>query len=111
MPKSTDRAVLLTISAAALALVVDMVIRGIVDESYFSLDRCYSRDGRGKRNCRPWFFFHVGSFLFWFDVVRTPSSNPPPPGFIIYVLIPLPLGSPQDISLAGHIENREFPGG
>ena len=86
MPERTDRAVLVTISVAALALVVDMVIRGIVDKSYFSLDRCYSRDGRGKRNCRPWFFFHVGSFLFWFDVVRTPSSNSPPPPLLLFVM-------------------------
>jgi len=98
MPKSTDRAVLVTISVAAFALVVDMVIRCIVDKSYFSLNRCYSRDGRGKRKCRPW-IFHLGSFLFWFDVVRAPSSNPPPPLlFIRCVLIPLPLGNIRFLS-------------
>ena len=106
MPKSNDRASLVTVSVAAFALVVDMVIRCIVDKSYFSLIGCYSRDERGKRNCRP-SVFHVGSFLFWFDVVRTISSTPPPhPGFTIFVLIPLPLGSLRSLSCRSYWQSR-----
>ncbi len=112
MPNSTDRAFLVTTFVAAFALVVDIVIRCLVEKSYFSWNRCHSIDGRGKRNCRVG-IFHVGSFLFWFDVVRTPSSkSPSPTPLFSFFMFSFPCPSMlQDFSHSGRIEDRVFTNG
>ncbi len=61
LPKTADGAIdgLFTIAFAFLA--VDIVIRSIVDQAYFSWN-VKSRDC--AKSC------HVGSFMFWIDTVR-----------------------------------------
>ncbi len=82
MPKSTDAGVLILFICSIIVLVVDIFVRSIVDETYL-LSR--NRESwRGARCGRMNRLFHVGSFAFWFDLVRTityrewqhPSSPP-----------------------------------
>jgi hypothetical protein len=95
MPKSSDMGVLIVLICSIAILVVDLIIRCIVDESYFLLrDRESLRAAKCGRMTR---LLHVGSFAFWFDLVRT-----------TFKVIHLPLDSFQFFSLTMHARSIPY---
>ena len=67
LPKTVDGAVDGVLTIAFAFLLVDIIIRCFVDRDYFTWN-IKTRD-LPENNCR------MGSFRFWFDMVRTPYSS------------------------------------
>mmetsp|Transcript_29728 Transcript_29728/g.59764 ORF Transcript_29728/g.59764 Transcript_29728/m.59764 type:complete len:1176 (-) Transcript_29728:21-3548(-) len=69
LPASADVTVDVVFTLAFITLLVDILIRCIVDKAYFAWDRV-GTSLTPQANCK-WFNMHAGSFMFWCDIVGT----------------------------------------
>ncbi len=69
LPASADVAVDVVFTFAFITLLVDILIRCIVDKAYFAWDRV-GTFLTPQKTCK-WFNTHAGSFMFWCDIIGT----------------------------------------
>ena len=72
LPKEADLYVDIMLSIAFVILAIDIMIRCVVDKSYFAWDREGNYWGRRDKCCHhrnSCVNVHAGSFMFWFDTV------------------------------------------
>ena len=69
LPASADVTVDVVFTLAFITLLVDILIRCIVDKAYFAWDRV-GTSLTPQANCK-WFNMHAASFMFWCDIVGT----------------------------------------
>ena len=72
LPKEADLYVDIMLSIAFVVLAIDIMIRCVVDKSYFAWDRNGNYWGRRDKCCHrrsSCVNVHCGSFMFWFDTV------------------------------------------
>lgn len=74
LPKSADAGVDAALTVSFVVLVIDIIIRCTVDRSYFAFDRRGTTWSYLDEKFCGWqrcINFRAGSFMFWFDTVRS----------------------------------------